>query len=152
MEWYVYQRGSSPIRKVSRKRRSRRKRNLLIAGITIVAAGLLWCAVVFNNINSAATTSPMAKADAGIILGMSMWGDKPSPGLKERLDCGLKLYREGMFSTFIVSGGWMIQTTNLLKVKECGIIWWSKVCRKKIFLWRTSLPARTRICCSARKS
>ncbi|AIQ18794.1 YdcF family protein [Paenibacillus sp. FSL L8-0436] len=105
MEWYVYQRGSSPIRKVSRKRRSRRKRNLFIAGITIVAAGLLWCAVVFNNINSAATTSPMAKADAGIILGMSMWGDKPSPGLKERLDYGLKLYREGMFSTFIVSGG-----------------------------------------------
>lgn len=105
MEWYVYQRGSSPIRKVSRRHRSRHKRNLLIACILLVVAGLLWCAVVFNRINNAATTSPMSQADAGIVLGMSMWGDEPSPGLKERLDYGLKLYREGKFSRFIVSGG-----------------------------------------------
>ncbi|OMF95811.1 YdcF family protein [Paenibacillus sp. FSL R7-0273] len=105
MEWYAYQKGSSPIRKVSRKRRSRLKRNLLIACVTLAAAGLLWCAIVFNRVNSAATASPMVPADAGVILGMSMWGDKPSPGLKERLDYGLKLYKEGKFSRFIVSGG-----------------------------------------------
>lgn len=105
MEWYAYQKGSSPIRKVSRRRRSRLKRNLLITCIVLVAAGLLWCAVAFNRINNAATTAPMTKADAGIILGMAMWGDKPSPGLKERLDYALKLYKEGMFSRFIVSGG-----------------------------------------------
>lgn len=105
MEWYVYQRGSSPIRKVSGRRRPRRKRRWLIAGTVIAAAGLLWCAVVFNKINSAASTSPMTEADAGIILGMSMWGDEPSPGLKERLDYGLKLYQEGKFGHFIVSGG-----------------------------------------------
>ncbi|AIQ47632.1 hypothetical protein R70723_18345 [Paenibacillus sp. FSL R7-0273] len=93
------------MRKVSRKRRSRLKRNLLIACVTLAAAGLLWCAIVFNRVNSAATASPMVPADAGVILGMSMWGDKPSPGLKERLDYGLKLYKEGKFSRFIVSGG-----------------------------------------------
>ncbi|KUP23586.1 YdcF family protein [Paenibacillus sp. DMB5] len=105
MEWYVYQRGSSPIRKVSRKRRSRFRRRLLLVCTVTAAAGLLWCAVAFNKINSAASASPMIKADAGIILGMSMWGDEPSPGLKERLDYGLQLYEEGKFSRFIVSGG-----------------------------------------------
>lgn len=105
MEWYVYQRGSSPIRKMSRKRRFRFKRKLWIAVIVCVVAGLAWSGVALNNINSGATTSPMMKADAGIILGMSMWGDEPSPGLKERLDYGLKLYKEGVFPRFIVSGG-----------------------------------------------
>ncbi|KWX70090.1 YdcF family protein [Paenibacillus jilunlii] len=106
MDWYVYQRGSSPIRKVSRRgRRFRLKRNLLILLVICIAAGLLWCASVFGRINSAATTNPMQEADVGIILGMAMWGDKPSPGLKERLDYGLELYRKGIFSRFIVSGG-----------------------------------------------
>ncbi|MNC24481.1 vancomycin high temperature exclusion protein [compost metagenome] len=106
MDWYVYQRGSSPIRKVSRKgRRSRLKRNLLILIVICAAAGLLWCASVLGRINSGATTNPMQEADVGIILGMAMWGDKPSPGLKERLDYGLGLYRDGKFTRFIVSGG-----------------------------------------------
>ncbi|MEK4349000.1 YdcF family protein [Paenibacillus sp. FSL P4-0184] len=105
MEWYVYGRGSSPIRIVSKKRRFWTKRTLLIALSIIVIAGLLWCAYALNNINKAATTDPMQKADVGIILGMSMWGDEPSPGLKERLDYGLKLYQEGMFPYLIVSGG-----------------------------------------------
>lgn len=105
MEWYVYRRGSSPIRKVSRKRGGRRKRVLLAVLAVLIAAGLIWCAVVFNRINSAETTAPMVKADAGVILGMSMWGDEPSPGLKERLDYGLKLYQSGAFSHFVVSGG-----------------------------------------------
>lgn len=105
MEWYVYHRGSSPIRKVTRKRGHRTKRVLLGILAVLIAAGLLWCAVVFNRINSAETTAPMVKADAGVILGMSMWGDEPSPGLKERLDYGLTLYQSGAFSHFVVSGG-----------------------------------------------
>jgi uncharacterized SAM-binding protein YcdF (DUF218 family) len=105
MEWYVYQRGSSPIRRISRKRRFRMKRLLWTALLVLIAAGLIWCAVVLGRINSAKTTAPMVKADAGVILGMSMWGDEPSPGLKERLDYGLELYKAGAFSHFVVSGG-----------------------------------------------
>ncbi|OME07781.1 YdcF family protein [Paenibacillus odorifer] len=105
MEWYVYGRDSSPIRIVRKKRRIWSKRTLLIALMVIVVVGLLWCGYALRNINKAATTDPMLKADTGIILGMSMWGDEPSPGLKERLDYGLKLYQEGMFPHFIVSGG-----------------------------------------------
>lgn len=105
MDWYVYQRGSSPIRKVSRKRHHRTKRVLTVSLLVLIVAGFIWCGVVFNRINSAATTSPLVKADAGIILGMSMWGDEPSPGLKERLDYALELYKSGAFSHFVVSGG-----------------------------------------------
>ncbi|WP_151736279.1 YdcF family protein ['Paenibacillus yunnanensis' Narsing Rao et al. 2020] len=106
MDWYVYQKDSSPIRRMSGKRRRSRRKYLLLTMLAgVLAAGLLWVAVVFNNINSAATDSPLPKADAGIILGMSMWGDEPSPGLQERLNYGLELYRQGAFSNFIVSGG-----------------------------------------------
>ncbi|GGF64060.1 hypothetical protein GCM10010912_06400 [Paenibacillus albidus] len=105
MEWYVYGKGSSPIRRASGRRRSRFKRPILRALIILVAAGLLWCAYALWNINRAATTEPLKKADVGIILGMSMWGDQPSPGLRERLDYGLKLYKEGKFPLIIVSGG-----------------------------------------------
>lgn len=105
MEWYVYQRGSSPIRRVSRKRHFRLKRLWWTLFFVVIAAGLLWSAVVLSRINSAHTTAPMVKADAGVILGMSMWGDAPSPGLKERLDYGLELYQVGVFTHFVVSGG-----------------------------------------------
>ncbi|WNS44966.1 YdcF family protein [Paenibacillus sp. MMS20-IR301] len=105
MEWNVYQTGATPIRRFSRNRPVRRRRGWWILLAVLITAGLLWSIVAFGRINSAVTTSPMAKADAGVILGMSMWGDEPSPGLKERLDYGLKLYKSGAFSHFVVSGG-----------------------------------------------
>lgn len=105
MDWYVYGRGSSPIRIVSKKRKFWSKHTLMIAFMVLVLAGVLWCAYALWNINRATTTEPMKEADAGIILGMSMWGDEPSPGLKERLDYGLKLYEEGKFTQIIVTGG-----------------------------------------------
>ncbi|ULO09986.1 YdcF family protein [Paenibacillus sp. 19GGS1-52] len=105
MDWYVYERGSSPIRRVTRKRGFWSKRFWLIILAALVIMGLLWGAFALWNINRAATTNPMNQADAGIILGMSMWGDEPSPGLQERLDYGLKLYQAGKFSHIIVTGG-----------------------------------------------
>jgi vancomycin permeability regulator SanA len=105
MDWYVYGRDSSPIRIASRRRRFRLSGPFMKGIAVLIAIGLLWSAFALWNINRAETTVPMQKADVGIILGMSMWGDKPSPGLKERLDYGLKLYHEGMFPRFIVSGG-----------------------------------------------
>lgn len=63
MEWYVYGRDSSPIRIVPKKRRIWSKRTLLIALMLIVVVGLLWCAYALRNINKAATTDPMLKAD-----------------------------------------------------------------------------------------
>ncbi|WP_379126834.1 YdcF family protein [Paenibacillus sp. sgz500958] len=97
--------GSSPIRMVSRRRKfssGRWPRKVLLV---LIILGLLWCALTLWKINGAETSNPMTGGDAGIILGMAMWGDEPSPGLKERLDYGLKLYQEGKFKNFIVTGG-----------------------------------------------
>lgn len=105
MDWYVYGKGSSPIRAITRRRRFRLKGPLTIGLAVLVLLGLLWSGYALWTIDRAKSTSPMQKADVGIVLGMSMWGDEPSPGLKERLDYGLKLYKEGLFPRFIVSGG-----------------------------------------------
>ncbi|MNI27467.1 vancomycin high temperature exclusion protein [compost metagenome] len=45
------------------------------------------------------------QVDVGIVLGASLRNDIPSPGLKERLDHTIKLYREKRFTQIIVSGG-----------------------------------------------
>ncbi|BCG59541.1 YdcF family protein [Paenibacillus sp. URB8-2] len=103
MERYVG--GSSPIRAVTGRQKWRFRRILLLTLVALLAAGLIWSAYVLTLINRAETTSPINKADTGIILGMAMWGDEPSPGLKERLDYGMKLYKQGVFSHFIVTGG-----------------------------------------------
>ncbi|MDT3424659.1 uncharacterized SAM-binding protein YcdF (DUF218 family) [Paenibacillus forsythiae] len=95
----------SPIRGVTGRRKWRFKRIAAYAITLLLIAGVIWSAYVLIIINQAKTTSPMEKAYAGIILGMAMWGDEPSPGLKERLDYGLKLYRQGAFSHFVVTGG-----------------------------------------------
>ncbi|QWU14049.1 Uncharacterized SAM-binding protein YcdF, DUF218 family [Paenibacillus sophorae] len=97
---------SSPIRSSAAGRRKWLfKRIMVFTTAVLLIAGIIWSTYVLIIINRAETTTPMKKADAGIILGMAMWGDEPSPGLKERLDCGLKLYKQGVFTHFIVSGG-----------------------------------------------
>ncbi|WP_310550403.1 YdcF family protein [Paenibacillus glufosinatiresistens] len=102
--------GSSPIRMIDSRRRRRRRapgaKRALTAVLAMVAvSGIAWCIWLLVTINGASTSEPLQKADAGIVLGMAMWGDEPSPGLKERLDKGLELYRNGTVRHLIVSGG-----------------------------------------------
>ncbi len=42
--------------------------------------------------------------DCILILGAGVWGDKPSPMLEDRLDEGIKLYKEGVAKKIIMSG------------------------------------------------
>ncbi len=80
------------------------KRILLI--ILIVCLFILtWLGYVFWKINSVHQSDSSQSVDVGIILGSSMWGDSPSPSLRERLDYGLKQYHAGKFDRIIVSGG-----------------------------------------------
>ena len=44
------------------------------------------------------------EADCILILGAGVWGDSPSPMLSDRLDEGLRLYREGYAGKILVSG------------------------------------------------
>ncbi len=42
--------------------------------------------------------------DAIIILGAGVWGDSPSPMLRDRLEEGIKLYKDGVSSKILMSG------------------------------------------------
>lgn len=45
------------------------------------------------------------QVDVGIVLGASLRNDIPSPGLQERLDLAVDLYKQGRFKNLIVTGG-----------------------------------------------
>ncbi|XID94419.1 YdcF family protein [Paenibacillaceae bacterium WGS1546] len=88
-----------------RPRRSRIKWlwRLAAAGAAALA---IWCASVYAAIvRFDPDEGELAPADVGIVLGARLWNDEPSPGLRERLDLALKLYREGLYDSFIVTGG-----------------------------------------------
>ena len=48
--------------------------------------------------------SLLKDVDCILILGAGIWGDKPSPMLQDRLDEGIKLYKEGIAPKIIMSG------------------------------------------------
>ncbi|YAF94344.1 MAG: YdcF family protein [Nodularia sp. CChRGM 3473] len=45
------------------------------------------------------------KADAAIVLGAAVWGEKPSPVFQERINHAINLYKNGNVSTIIFTGG-----------------------------------------------
>ncbi|WP_245954492.1 YdcF family protein [Fontibacillus phaseoli] len=78
--------------------------------VCCLAAGILWSLYVLAEIgsvdrNPAASRDYPETADVGIVLGASMWGDRPSPGLQERLQLALQDYKDGKFRVFILTGG-----------------------------------------------
>ncbi|MEF2967290.1 YdcF family protein [Paenibacillus sp. M1] len=104
-------RGRSQVYSFGGKERKRRRRWLWIPVLCIVL-GIGWCLYALAEIGSvdrnpaAAETSVSAEpADVGIVLGASMWGDEPSPGLRERLELALRGYKAGKFRVFLLTGG-----------------------------------------------
>ena len=86
----------------------RRRRVLLRLAAAAAAVALVWCGVLYAVIagfRGMPDAGPPPHADVGIVLGASLWNGVPSPGLAERLDQALKLYRKGAFGRIIVSGG-----------------------------------------------
>lgn len=71
----------------------------------LVGIGGIWFAHVWHRINQTYQQALPVHADVGIVLGAAVWGDGPSPGLRERLDQALWLYREGYVPYLLVSGG-----------------------------------------------
>ena len=47
---------------------------------------------------------PQDNIDCILVLGAGIWGDEPSPMLKDRLEEGIRLYKEGVTSKIIMSG------------------------------------------------
>lgn len=79
---------------------------LAVAGLILLLAGLGALYARISSFEAAAVSGNVAEeAEVGIVLGAALWNDRPSPALRERLDHAVSLYRSGVFSRFIVSGG-----------------------------------------------
>ncbi len=86
-------------------KRKKRLRNAVIWVLGMLMLMLLWVAYIQWRMCVVAASPPPEHADAGIVLGAALRNGRPSPALRERLDQALKLYREGRFDHWIVSGG-----------------------------------------------
>lgn len=69
-----------------------------VAGVILVVATAGWI------VRFAAVAQPRP-SDCILILGCGLYGSSPSPFLRDRLEQGLKLYRDGYGAKIIVSGG-----------------------------------------------
>ncbi|GAA4712359.1 YdcF family protein [Brevibacillus fulvus] len=73
--------------------------------VLLLFLAILWSGYVLHLIAETEKTAHPRQADVGIVLGAAVWGDQPSPSLKERLDLAAELYRQGYVPYLIVSGG-----------------------------------------------
>ncbi|UVI27694.1 YdcF family protein [Paenibacillus spongiae] len=94
-----------PRSKPRKRKRFRAAARLLRICAWLAALGVFWCGYLLWTINSYSPPNPLPKADAAIVLGAALWDNEPSPGLQERLDHALKLYKQGTVSNLILTGG-----------------------------------------------
>lgn len=88
--------------------RYRTVRRLLWIAAGCALALAIWCGTLYVMIvtfDGKPKNAGEAHADVGIVLGAGLWGDEPSPALKERLDYAIDLYGEGTYGWIIVTGG-----------------------------------------------
>ncbi len=74
---------------------------ILIVTINIAVVTISSRSILSEEEALAEKTTPKA----AIILGAAIWGEQPSPMLKERLDTGIALYKEGKANILVMSGG-----------------------------------------------
>jgi uncharacterized SAM-binding protein YcdF (DUF218 family) len=78
---------------------------LAAAGFLVLVASLGVLYARIAAFEAASSGVSPERADVGIVLGAALWNDRPSPALRERLDHAIALYRSGVVSRLIVSGG-----------------------------------------------
>jgi uncharacterized SAM-binding protein YcdF (DUF218 family) len=99
------------------KRRARVGKRIFRWGLLFILLGIGWMLFVLAQIgsverNHAANSTLSEPADVGIVLGAALWGDEPSPGLRERLEQSLKDFEAGRFQLFLLTGGLDTSTSN----------------------------------------
>ncbi|SDN83807.1 protein SanA, affects membrane permeability for vancomycin [Paenibacillus sp. yr247] len=104
------QRSTSPKPRKARKsvQKSGLHRTLLTLFRIIVILFLLvvsWIIYIQWKVQVSPDQTLPKQVDVGIVLGASLRQDIPSPGLQERLDLALNLYKQGKFKQLIVTGG-----------------------------------------------
>lgn len=74
---------------------------------------LSWCATVLGAVIVYTALSiwlykspePPATSDAAVVLGAAVWGDRPSPVFRERIEHAITLYRGGRVRKIVFTGG-----------------------------------------------
>jgi len=67
---------------------------------------LAWLAILGTAIWIYGTSDHALKSDCVIVLGAAAYGDQPSPVFEERIRHGISLYRAGLVSKIIFTGGY----------------------------------------------
>ena len=80
-------------------------RRVLGALAILFLIGGVWVGYYWWRIEQTAAQAIPRHADIGIVLGAAVWGEGPSPGLRERLEQAVRLYEDGYVSTLLVTGG-----------------------------------------------
>jgi uncharacterized SAM-binding protein YcdF (DUF218 family) len=73
--------------------------------ITSVSAFLFIIVSTATSIYLYGNNSYAHKADAAIVLGAAVWGEKPSPVFRERINHAINLYKNGNVKKIIFTGG-----------------------------------------------
>lgn len=71
----------------------------------ILILSLIYITYISTGIYSYGNVNEIVKADAAIVLGAAVWGDKPSPVFEERINHGIWLYKNGFVDNLIFTGG-----------------------------------------------
>ncbi|WP_405132054.1 YdcF family protein [Paenibacillus sp. FSL H8-0317] len=81
------------------------KRWILITALAVVLVGILWTVVTAVRISAYTDEDSSRISDTAIILGAAVAGDNPSPVFRERIEHGIKLYRQGTVRNLLFTGG-----------------------------------------------
>ncbi|MBD2502237.1 YdcF family protein [Anabaena azotica] len=73
--------------------------------VTIISAVLFTISSTAISIYLYGNNSYNYKADAAIVLGAAVWGEKPSPVFRERINHAINLYKNGNVKKIIFTGG-----------------------------------------------
>ncbi len=75
----------------------------MVTGILVLAILLGWYAATTVFLFS--LKDETRPADAAIVLGAAVWGERPSPVFRERINHGVLLYQTGLIEKLIFTGG-----------------------------------------------
>lgn len=82
---------------------------IILLAFALLLAGFIWVMlniIFYPALLAQQSASPeKIKADAAIVLGASVWKDKPSPVFAERIKHGIQLYKNGQVHYLIFTGG-----------------------------------------------
>ncbi|WP_313341796.1 YdcF family protein [Sedimentibacter sp.] len=82
-----------------------RKKNIKKILIILLLIFIGYIVYIAFDIYSYGNKNELNSADAAIILGAAVWGDKPSPVFEERIKHGIWLYKNGYADNLVFTGG-----------------------------------------------